>query len=322
MLKKMMVKEAGRFAVYALVFGVIAAFGFDVAMRLITREKKVVLTPDVAGLTVAEAMDVLQGKGLYAEKSKENVSDETIPAGSVVRQSPVSGSVVKKGRAVYLTLSEGGNLVYVPDVTGRTLQEVEIILTRAALSVGSVTGMYSDEVKRDVIISQTPGAGEIAKPQTLVDIVKSNGPASLMGFLVMPYVVGKSSSEALNVLQEIGFDVSEQEIVINDTAAPGTVIKQEPAPGEMLSDEVYIKLFISHLSQKENIKRTGYVFFEVPQDIKARNVKIVIRDSVGRRTVYENVEQPGKKISFEVEIIGKAYAMFYLDDVPVGRKDL
>ncbi len=317
-----MIKKAGVFAVYALAFGVIAAFGFDIAMRFITREKKVVLTPDVTGLTVAGAMDVLQEKGLYAEKSKENVSDETIPAGSVVRQSPVSGSVVKKGRAVHLTLSEGGNLVYVPDVTGRTLQEVEIILTRAALSVGAVTGMYSDEVKRDAIISQAPGAGQIAKPQTLVDIVKSNGPASLMGFLVMPYVVGKSSSDALNVLKEIGFEVSEQETVINDTVAPGTVIKQEPPPGEMLSDEVYIKLFISHLSQKENIKKTSFIYWEVPQDIKERNVKIVVGDSTGRRIVYENVEPPGRKISFEVETLGKAYAVFYLDDVPVGRKNL
>jgi len=322
MLTKKEIKKAARFVFCALAFGVIAAFGFDAAMRVITREKKVVLIPDVAGLTVAKAMDVLQGKGLYAEKSKENVSDETIPAGSVVRQRPVSGSVVKKGRAVHLTLSEGGNLVYVPDVTGRILQEVEIILTRAGLSVGAVTGMYSDEVKRDTIILQTPSAGQIVKPQTLVDIVKSKGPASLMGFLVMPYVVGKSSSDALNILKKIGFEVSEKEIVINDTVAPGTVIKQEPSPGEMLSDDVYIKFFISHLSQKENIKKTSFIYWEVPQDIKERSVKIVVRDSTGRRTVYENVEPPGKKISFEVETIGKAYAIFYLDDVPVGRKNL
>jgi len=321
-MKRRTVRKAGRFIIVALLFGVIAAFGFDVAMRLITREKKVVLTPDVAGMTVAEAMDVLQDKGLYARKDKEDVSDETIPAGSVVRQAPVSGSVVKKGRAVHLTLSEGGQLVYVPDVTGRNLQEVEIILTRASLSVGTVTGMYSDEVKRDIIILQTPEAGQIARPQTLVDIVKSKGPASLMGFLVMPYIVGKSSAEASNTLKEIGFDVSELEIVINDNLLPGTVVKQEPSPGETLSDDSYIKLFISHLSQKENIKRTAFIYWEVPQDIKARFVKIVVRDSTGRRTVYENIEQPGKKISFEVEVIGKAYSILYLDDVPVSRKPL
>ena len=314
-------KQALLFAAAAFLFGVAASVGFDAAMRIITREKKVVVTPDVTGMNIAKAMDTLQGKGLIARKSKENSPDETLPSGSVIRQSPPSGSVVKKGRAVTLTLSEGGNLIYVPDIKGRKLQEAEILLTRANLSVGDVRGIYNDEFKRDVIISQDPGEGEIVKPEALIDVVVSKGPASLMGFLVMPYLVGKSSAAAADTMNEMGFEVAETEEVINNNMTPGIVIKQEPAPGETLSKDAYVKFYISRLSEEMNIKKKIYIYWEMPQDIKNRILKIVVRDAAGRRKVYEHSEAPGKKISLETETIGSAYAIFYLDDVPVERKD-
>ncbi|MBA3066772.1 PASTA domain-containing protein [bacterium] len=322
MIDKEKIKIYARYAVYAVFFGALIAVGFDMAMRIITKTRRAVVTPDVTGMNIAAAMDALQKKGLLADKEKESSSDETIPAGSVVRQNPVAGAVVRTGRKVRLTLSEGGNLIYVPDICGRTLPEAEILLTRAGLAVGNVTGLYSDEVKIDRIIMQEPLPGGIVKPATMIDIAKSKGPASLMGFLVMPYYVGKSSSEASLSLNEMGFEIAETEEMINNNIAPGTIIKQEPAPGDMLSKDSFIKFFISQLSREENVQRTVYIYWEVPQDIKERDVKIIVKDAVSRRTVYEKAEQPGKKISLEVEVIGEAYAIFHLDGTPVARKDI
>ncbi|MEA2081764.1 MAG: PASTA domain-containing protein [Elusimicrobiota bacterium] len=321
-MNKEKIKIYARYACYAVLFGVLVGVGFDIAMRIITKTRRAVVTPDVTGLNIAQAMDELQAKGLEAYKEKESASDETIPAGSVVRQNPVSGSVVRVGRKVRLTLSEGGNLIYVPDICGKTLPEAEILLTRAVLTVGNVTGIYSDEVKIDQIIAQEPLPGHIVKPSDMIDIVMSKGPASLMGFLVMPYFVGKSSAEASSYLGGMGFEVAETESVVNNNILPGTVIKQEPAPGDMLSKDSFIKFFISQLPMEENVKRTVTVFWAVPQDIKERTVKVIVKDAVGRRTVYEKAEQPGAKISLEVEVIGEAYAIFYLDGTPVARKDI
>jgi len=321
-MNKEKIKIYARYAIYAVFFGVLVGAGFDMAMRIITKTRRAVVTPDVTGLNIAQAMDVLQAKGLEAYKEKESAGDETIPAGSVVRQNPVAGSVVRVGRKVRLTLSEGGNLIYVPDICGKTLPEAEILLTRAVLSVGNVTGIYSDEVRIDQIIAQEPLPGHIVKPAAMIDIVLSKGPASLMGFLVMPYFVGKSSAEASLNLSGMGFEVAETEEVINNNIPPGTVIKQEPAPGEMLSQDSFIKFFLSQLSREENVRRTATIFWAVPQDIKERLVKIVVKDAVGRRTVYEKTEQPGKKISLEIEVLGEAYAIFHLDGTPVARKDI
>jgi len=322
MMNKEKIKIYACYAVYAVLFGILAGAGFDIAMRIITRTSRAVVTPDVTGLNIADAMDMLQDKGMEAYKEKESAADETIPAGSVVRQNPPPGSVVRVGRKVRLTLSEGGNLIYVPDICGKSMPEAEILLTRSLLSVGNVTGIYSDDAPIDRIITQEPLPGQIVKPSAMVDIALSKGPASLMGFLVMPYFVGKSSSDAAAYLHEMGFDVAETEEVINNNIIPGTILKQEPAPGDMLSNDSYIKFFISQLSREENVKRTAYVYWEVPQDIKEREVKIIVRDAVGRRTVYEKMEQPGNKISFEIEVIGEAYAIFHLDGTPMARKDI
>ncbi len=322
MLNKEKIKNFVKYAFYAVFLGVLVAAGFDMAMRIITKTRRAVVTPDVTGMNIAAAMDALQEKGLIASKEKESSSDETIPAGSVVRQNPVAGSVVRVGRKVRLTLSEGGNLIYVPDICGKTLPEAEILLTRAGLAVGKVAGIYSDEVKIDQIITQEPLPGGIVKPAAMIDIAMSKGPASLMGFLVMPYFVGKSSAEASSYLNEMGFKIAETQELVNNNIKPGTIIKQEPAPGDMLSKDSFIKFFVSQLSREENVKRTAYIYWEVPQDIKEREVKIVVKDAVGRRTVYEKLEQPGKKISLDVDVIGEAYAIFHLDGTPVARKDI
>ncbi|MDO9513632.1 MAG: PASTA domain-containing protein [Elusimicrobiota bacterium] len=322
MINKEKIIRYARNAVYAVFVGMLVGVGFDIAMRIITKTSRAVVTPDVTGLNIAEAMDMLQAKGLEAYKEKDSASDETIPAGSVVRQNPVAGSVVRAGRKVRMTLSEGGNLIYVPDICGKAMSEAEILLTRTGLTVGNVTGIYSDETQIDLIITQEPLPGQIVKPAAMIDIVMSKGPASLMGFLVMPYFVGKSSSDASSYLHEMGFEVAETEEVINNNITPGSIIKQEPAPGDMLSGDSLIKFYISQLSLEENVKRTVTIFWEVPQDIKEREVKIIVKDAVGRRTVYEKREQPGNKISFEVEVIGEAYAIFHIDDIPAARKDI
>jgi len=315
-------KKILNFVLIAFAFGIFASAGFDIAMRILTRTKKIVLVPNVIGMNVIDAMDVLQEKGLYPVKEKQMVADETVPRGNVVKQNPLPGSVVKKGRIVKLTLSEGGTLDYVPDLKNKTIQEAEILLTRSNLKLGNVSEIFNDEVKEGHIISQNPEAGDVAKPQTLIDVVVSKGPASLMGFLVMPYLVGKSTAQAQEILKSIGFEVSDVEYIINDNLKEGTIMKQQPPPGEILSEDAKIKFFASKHSEKETVRGKKFIYWEVPQDIKERTVKIVVKDATGMRKVYENTEPPGKKISLEVETIGTAEAIFYIDDVPVARKKL
>ncbi|MGD8200861.1 Stk1 family PASTA domain-containing Ser/Thr kinase [Ornithinimicrobium sp. W1679] len=90
--------------------------------------------PDVTGRTEQEARDALTGAGLVVEVSDERVFDDEVPDGAVVRQSPGPGAV-ERGSTVRLTLSQGPELVEVPDVVGRQFSSAEAELTELGLTV-------------------------------------------------------------------------------------------------------------------------------------------------------------------------------------------
>ncbi|MGZ6792334.1 MAG: Stk1 family PASTA domain-containing Ser/Thr kinase, partial [Mycobacteriales bacterium] len=71
--------------------------------------------PDEVGKKVGDALRVLQGLGLTVTQTQ--VFSDTAPAGTVVDQSPRSGTV-PKGTGVALTVSKGPDVVAVPDVRG------------------------------------------------------------------------------------------------------------------------------------------------------------------------------------------------------------
>lgn len=90
--------------------------------------------PDVTGRTEQEATQTLLGAGLTVSVDPERAYDDTVPEGSVVRQSPTSGSV-DRGSAVTLVLSQGPELVTVPEVVGRQFTAAERELTELGLVV-------------------------------------------------------------------------------------------------------------------------------------------------------------------------------------------
>ena len=90
--------------------------------------------PDVGGRTEQAARDALTGAGLLVEISPDRVFDDEVPEGAVVSQSPGPGQV-ERGTTVRLVLSQGPELVEVPDVVGRQFSSAQTELTELGLTV-------------------------------------------------------------------------------------------------------------------------------------------------------------------------------------------
>ncbi|MBW3547143.1 MAG: PASTA domain-containing protein [Actinobacteria bacterium] len=94
--------------------------------------------PNVAGKTVDQARAQLGELGLGAEVT-ERFSD-SVPKGQVIGTDPGAGATVARGRTITLVVSKGPDLVQVPDIAGRALEEANRILEEAGLIPGDVTG--------------------------------------------------------------------------------------------------------------------------------------------------------------------------------------
>lgn len=130
--------------------------------------------PNVVGNPAATARDMLEAKGLKVNPDSKYEYAQA-PEGTVIRQSPGAGAMVKKGDTVSLTISKGVEQVQVPDI--RKCSEAEALerLSANRLEKGNTDSAYDDNVPEGSIISQTPEAGSSVSVGSKVDYVVSLG---------------------------------------------------------------------------------------------------------------------------------------------------
>lgn len=130
--------------------------------------------PDVTGLTESEAEATLHAVGLApGHVTHELSADTTVPAGTVLGQTPAAGTVVHDGSSVDLKVAGG---VVVPNVAGMTEARAREELLAAGLTVGEVTAAASATVPAGMVVDQFPQAGVTVASSTPVSLRVSAGP--------------------------------------------------------------------------------------------------------------------------------------------------
>jgi serine/threonine-protein kinase len=104
------------------------------------------------GETYAEAAQALRALGLSPQR--EDVNSATVPSGQVVQTVPGAGATVARGATVAVQVSDGPQLVTVPNVTSENVAEATAVLRQEGLAVSGVSGPADG-----VVTSTKPAAG-------------------------------------------------------------------------------------------------------------------------------------------------------------------
>lgn len=193
------------------------------AVDVLVAGKSEVEVPDVVGLTLDEATEMLGAAGF--EVKSVAVENEAEP-GTVVDQSPAAGEMVAPGSEVTVVVSAGVEETLVPNVIGLDQDEATQTLNDAGYKVQS-RGSYDEEAAEGIVVSQSPEGGVVAEPGTRVDIIVSQGKNPEAS---VPDVVGKSEADAAKALEDAGFEAVPSS-TYSDTVAVGLVVNQDPAAG-------------------------------------------------------------------------------------------
>ncbi len=131
--------------------------------------------PEVSGVTYEEANNRLTERGFLTNKT-EAYSD-TIGAGIVMSQMPVSGTKAPKGSVITVTVSLGKEeqKVRVPNLIGLTEQDGTVEAVELGLQIGSVSYVFSSDVPEGQICYQSYSHGSYVDPGTSIDIKVSQG---------------------------------------------------------------------------------------------------------------------------------------------------
>lgn len=199
--------------------------------------------PDVANLPFQQAQDAIRAKDLTPELEAEEFN-ESVPSGSVIRQSPEAGTMLPKDGTVRLVVSKGGNRVGVPDLLGQSAGYAESKLREAGLSPDRQPDVYSDSVAEGNVLSQEPEPGTLVQKGTAVKYVVSKGPQPPKEAKV-PSVVGMNVGSAQAKLEQSGMllgNVTEQ---YSDSASSGQIISQSPSAGQVVKQGSAVSVVVS-----------------------------------------------------------------------------
>jgi serine/threonine-protein kinase len=131
--------------------------------------------PPLAGLSIRQAGIALQRERLETGTVSRSFH-EHVARGDVVAQDPPSGSSVPENARVDMLVSLGAEprAFVLPDLTGRSVGEVEGILGRAGLRPGERTVILDRSVPPGTVLEHDPPAGSRVEEGQRVDLVVSS----------------------------------------------------------------------------------------------------------------------------------------------------
>lgn len=151
--------------------------------------------PEVSGLSFEDANSKLVSTGFLVNKA-ESYSD-TIEAGLVITQNPISGNKAPRGSVITVTVSLGKEeaKVRVPNLSGLSEEDGTFEAIEAGLTIGSVSYVYNAEVPAGQICYQSYSHGSYVDQGTALDIKVSQG-AEAVTYKCNASIAGPSAEEA------------------------------------------------------------------------------------------------------------------------------
>jgi eukaryotic-like serine/threonine-protein kinase len=249
-----------RFLLVVLLLTVVGMTSAIVTMHFAIHGSEVSI-PDLRGMTIADAGQRAAAQGLTLQVENRLYSTD-VPVGRVANQSPLAGTLVRRGWRIWLTESLGPQKLAIPDVKGRDQRVATIEIRRAGFQMGTVAEIPWADAQEGAVIAQSPdpNASGVESPVMNLLVAAPADTAGAQGALVMPNMEGQVFSSAALTLTHMGFrlaPVKEQDMHVAAPGTPGTpvgmppmvppgtVVAQNPLPGSRVDASTPIELTVA-----------------------------------------------------------------------------
>lgn len=151
----------------------LALVGFWVVFNL--NKPRTVAIPNITGLSVTEARDVLKGAKLELRVGSRQANDK-VESDHVIDVNPEAGEKIREGGTVNVTVSLGSRMVAVPDLKGLTLDKAKTVLGNLNLDVDDTVLHEPDpNIAEGLIVATIPEAKMSVERQSRVRVTLSSG---------------------------------------------------------------------------------------------------------------------------------------------------
>ncbi len=201
--------------------------------------------------------------------------------------------------AIFLT---SPSTVKVPDVVGQTEKAAREAIEAEGLKVGEVSEESSDTVEKGKVIAVLPEAGTSRKRNSSVELVISKGDRT---FTLEDYT-GKSYSEVLAALTELGVEESRIKVEEEETSASeaGIILEQSPEVGTVydLDKPSTITFKVAKSTSTVSMPNlTGYTYSEAINILVSQGIS-VSQITVSPQNVSSSAKVEGQSVYAFTEI--------------------
>jgi beta-lactam-binding protein with PASTA domain len=193
-------------AVVLLILGMYATLGL---LEKVTLHGQTIKVPDLKSYSLDEVDEALSTLSLDYRVIDSSAYSTRFPKRSVVKQDPTSGSEVKEGRVIYLTVNPSGfRSMQVPKLIGKTSREAVSYLKSIGFKVGKFE--YRPDIGKNVVLD-LKYKGEILDTlatlpkQSVIDLVLGAGIRNEKTFT--PNLAGDNLDVAKRKLLELSLNL-------------------------------------------------------------------------------------------------------------------
>jgi beta-lactam-binding protein with PASTA domain len=192
----------------AILISIFFFFFIFIFLRIYTRHGQALSVPDLRGLSIEEAEEVLVRKKLTCQII-DSVYNNIVSRGCIVEQNPHADFKVKENRTIFLTINAfNPEMVLMPNLVGISLRQAQATIETAGLITGKLS--YVPDIAINNVLEQkyqnmNVKPGDSIPKGSKIDLVLGRGLSdektiapNLVG-MYYDYAVEKISARYLNV---------------------------------------------------------------------------------------------------------------------------
>lgn len=185
----------------------------------------------------------------------KHVFSETIDKDVIISQNVTEGNTLKPGSSIEFEVSDGPQLVQVPEIAGKESRIGEQMLVDMDFLINVITE-NSETVGTGIVVRTEPAAGEQLKPGSSVTVVESLGP--LLKQVKMPDLIGHTRTEAEKLINDNNLTIGKilPEGIVSDVAL---ISKQYPLVNTIIDEGTPVDMTfdIGEAAATETTGQTG-----------------------------------------------------------------
>ena len=272
------------------------------------------LVPSVVGMTIEDAENMEEVKGIFTIKQAGTEYSSDYEAGQIIRQDPEGNTTTKTKTTINVWVSAGEVTGQMIDMTNMDAREARNWLEDLDLDLNIQDGEeyqeYSDDYEEGRIIRTDPVKGTVLKKGDTVTLYVSKGKEEETVILI---TFRGNIDDVSKTLDEMGLSMGHVTEETSDEPA-GTILSQSPGAGTEVAAGTKVDFVVSKGPDTSTpTEGTDIVTVALPSDGRT-TVKVTLK--MNGSTVWEKtVNCSDGSCSAELKGTGSGTVDIYIDDV-------